>query len=439
MIWSATGSLTYPEQLDVITGPARSRATGVSDKILKGTSARGGRLGTEVGTVMKLDSFGSPEMALLMAASRGDPSREVVRRLMAGRLNWRELTRLAVESHATPGLWQVVSSFPDLPAEASALQSLAVLHDFRRYHIRSLTARVTRELSRAGIEVLALKGAALLVGGVARPTPRTMADIDLLVIRGSPDEAWRICRANGWTLVDNAWTAELYQGHHHLAPLLDPDGVTVGLELHRRLLPSVDRLGVDVGAIVARSRVVQVRDVPVRVPSVEDLLFHACLHFAWSNKLVHGVWRAFADVHAILADATFDWDRFVSVPTSRRAKQSCYWTLRLGRAVADLSVPDDVLQRLDPSSGGPFANFFERHFTLQITDPGAQEALAHRARRWLWFAAMQEPSSSSEADEVWNEGALQVPGEDNYPRAPRGALSAALSSCGYFIRLIRRG
>lgn len=404
-----------------------------------GYPARENRLGPKVGTGMKLDSYGSPEMALLMAASGGDPSRASVRRLMAGRLDWVELTRLAFESHATPGLWKVVSSFPNLPAEAGVLQSLAVVNDFRRFHIRSLTARVSRELAREGIEVLALKGAALLAGGVSSPTPRTMSDIDLLVIRGSPGAAWEICRSHGWTLVDDAWTEELYQSHHHLAPLLDPDGIKIGLELHRTLLPGVERLGVDVAAVVARSRVVNVGEVSVRVPSIEDLLLHSCLHFAWSNKLRRGVWRAYADAHAILADPAFNWDRFVAVAASRRSKQCCYWTLRLGRAVADLNVPDDVLARLDPSSGGRFANLLERHFAIQIADPASEESLSQRARRWLWFAAMQEPSRSSEADELWNEGAVEVPGESTTPRSPRGALRVAMTTFGYFARLVSRG
>lgn len=403
------------------------------------TTGRGSRLGLYAGTAMKLDSFGSPEMALLMAASGGDPSRQSVRRLMAGELDWPKLTQLAQEAHATPGLWHVVSSFPDLPAEAEALQSLAVVNDFRRYHIRSLTARVTRDLAAEGIEILALKGAALLAGGVARPAQRTMTDIDLLVIVGSPEHAWKICRAKGWSLVNEASMVELYQGHHHLAPLLDPDGVTIGLELHRMLLPGSDRLGLNLNAIIARSRVVQVGDVPVRVPSVEDLLLHTCLHFAWSNKFRRGVWRAFADVHAIIADPGFDWDRFVSVAITRREKQCCYWTLRLGRVVAEVSVPDDVLNRLDPTSGGPVSNFLERHFATQIANPGAEEAVAQRVRRWLWFAGMREPSRTSEADALWNEGSLEVPREDTGHPPQRGALRAALATCQYFIRLISRG
>ena len=389
---------------------------------------------------MKLDSYATPEVALLLAASRGDPSSEAVRRLMSGRLDWAELTRLAVESHATPGLWAVVSAFPDLPPEADSLQSLAVVNDFRRYHIRSLVARVSGQLASEGIEVLALKGAALLAGGVARQTPRTMSDIDLLVVKGSPERAWQICKAHGWTLVDKAWTEELYRGHHHLAPLLDPDGIAVGLELHRTLLPGIDRLGVDTASIIARSRVVRVGETPVRVPSVEDLLLHTCLHFAWSNKLKRGAWRAYADAHSIVNDPDFRWDRFVPIVTSKRARQCCYWTLRLGRVVADLSVPEDVLTRLDPSSGGRFASLLERHFAVQIVDSAAEASVAQRARRWLWFAALQERSTSDEADQLWNEGAVEVPGEGGAPpRPPRGALRAAISTWGYFARLVSRG
>jgi hypothetical protein len=392
-----------------------------------------------VSTARKLDSYGTPEVALLLAASRGDPSSESVRRLMAGDLDWPQLTRLAVESHATPGLWEVVSQFPNLPREADVLQSLAVFNDFRLYHIRSLVARVSRELQHEGIEVLALKGAALLVGGVSRPTSRTMSDIDLLVVKGSPEHAWQVCRRNGWTLVDEAWTEELYRGHHHLPPLVDPSGVTVGLELHRAMLAGVDRLGVDIDAILDRSRIVKVGDTPVRVPSLEDLLLHACLHFAWSNKFHRGAWRSYADVHAILSDPQFSWERFVSIVTSRRARQCCYWTLRLGRTAAEIRVPDEVLSQLDSSAGGRIANLLEHHFLMQMLDPAAEASIAQRARRWLWFAAMQERSTSAEADELWNEGAVEVPGEDRAPRAPRGVFRAAITTCGYLARLVSRG
>jgi hypothetical protein len=390
-----------------------------------------------VSTASKLESYGSPELALLLAASRGDPTREAVRRLMARRLDWAYLTTLAVESHATPGLWEVVSAFPDLPPEADTLQSLAVVNGFRLYHIRKLVARVVRELREEGIELLALKGAALLVGGVSRPPNRTMSDIDMLVVKGSAERAWKICREKGWPLVDDAWTEELYRDHHHLPPLLDPDGVTIVLELHRTLLLGADRLGFDVDEVVARARTVDVDGIPVLVPSVEDLLLHACLHFGWSNKLRRGAWRAYADAHAIIGDPHFSWDRFVPLATSRRARQSCYWTLRLGTIVADLAVPDEVLRRLDPSSGGRFAALLERHFVSQIANPAADSVVAERAQRWLWFAAMQEQSTSEAARKLWSQGSLEMPGETGAAR--RGALRAAISTGAYIARLAARG
>jgi hypothetical protein len=396
------------------------------------------KAGAHLGTALKLDRIGSPEVALLLASSRGDPGREVIKRLMSRPLDWSLLTRMAIDAHATPGLWQVVSSFPNLPDEAVQLQSIAVLNDFRRYHIRSLAARLSEQLRREGIEVLALKGAALLVGGVDRPTPRTMSDIDLLVLNGSPERAWATCRSNGWTMVDEKWTAEMYQRHHHLAPLLDPDGISVGLELHRTLLAGVERLGLDTGGFVKRSRSVMVNGVPVLVPSIEDLLLHTCLHFAWSNKLHRGAWRAYADAHSVISDEGFSWDRFIALLTTRRIRQSCYWALRLGRVVADLSVPDSVLKVLDPTSGGWMGGLLERHFVLQLCDPQADDAVAQRARRFLWFAAIRERSTSREADHVWTDGSLQVPGEGSASTRPRrGAFRAAVETMGYFAQLLK--
>lgn len=386
-------------------------------------------------STLKLESYAAPEAALLLATSGGDPSSAAVRRLMALPIDWPLLTRLAVDAHATVGLWEVISRFSGLPEEAGMIQTLAAINDLRRYHIRRIVARITRDLSAEGIEVLVLKGAALLAGGVSRPSARTMSDIDLLVVSGSPDNAWEICRRQGWTLVDESWTREMYRDHHHLPPLLDPDGVNVGLELHRTLLPGLARLGVDVGAIISRSRIVTVDGTPVRVPAVEDLLLHACLHFAWSNKLRHAAWRAFADTHAIVNDPSFDWDRFLGVTRSRRAKLCCYWTLRLGRAVADVPVPDQVLARLGPSSGGRISALLERHFAIQLADHAAEEEIAERVQRWLWLTAFGERTRSREAKHIMSLGALEVP-QRGAVREPRGPLLAAIRTAGYFAKLV---
>jgi hypothetical protein len=389
---------------------------------------------------LKLRDGSSRELALILAASRGDPSRESIRTLMAGPIDWERLAQLAVDTHATPGVWNVVSAYPNLPPAARMLQRLAVVNDFRRYHIRTLVARVVDLLRRQGIEVLVLKGAALLAGGIGRPVARTMADIDVLVVEGSPEAAWQACRAAGWNLVDPAWNEELYKAHHHLPPLVDPEGVNVGLEVHRSILPGAALLGLDVGAFRSRARTVTIGSVPVAVPAYEDMLLHDCLHFAWANKLQRGAWRAFADAHTIVREPEFSWDRFLAVARGTPARQCSYWTLRLGRALGDLPVTDEVLEQLRPSSGAALTAMLERHFIRQILEPDAEAALSERARRWLWFRAMHQRGAPPPGVNPWSVGDVDLPGEvPPAKRAPRGALRAAISSCAYLTRLVFDG
>jgi len=382
----------------------------------------------------------SPELALLLAATRGDPDCDSVRQLMSGPLDWTRLTRLAVEGHATPVLWEVVSAYPNLPDEARVLQRVAVVNDFRRFHIAGLVAQLGRVLHDNGIEFIVLKGAALLVGGVEHPVARTMSDIDILVVRGSPEEAWRTCRDNGWKPVDVSWTEELYAGHHHLSPLVDTEGIGVGLEVHRELLPGSAAAGISSDAVLQRARTVTVRGVNVLVPSIQDLLLHDCLHFAWANKLQRGATRAFTDVHAIISDPEFDWHEFQAVARSSYARKCCYWTLRLARRLAELPIPDTVLRQLDPSEGGPIGWFLERHFVQQILHPSIEGNVSERARRWLWLAAMGRFGASTAAANLWTLGAVDLPGESPATaRVSRGAWRAALSTVAYTTRLLVRG
>jgi hypothetical protein len=358
---------------------------------------------------------------------------------MSKPLDWERLTRLAVESHATPRLWDVVSAFPDLPPEAQALQVIAAVNEFRLYHIRSMLVRTVTDLREAGVEVVLLKGAALLAGAVAKPTQRTMVDIDLLVSSGSPDVAWQVSQAKGWRIGDSM-TTEAYREHHHLPPLVDSEGIGIGLELHRSLLPGIERLGLDADALLARSRTIRMGQTELRVPSREDLLLHACLHFAWSNKLSRGAWRTFADVHAIASDPQFDWTRFLDVVTTRRMRQSCYWTLRMGERLADLQVPAEVLKRLDPLSGGWLGPLLERHFACRIANPEAMAMVAERVLRWGWFAAMRESSTSGEADEIWWEGHVET-SERQRPAATRtrGPFRRVIGTASYIAQLAVRG
>ena len=374
------------------------------------------------------------EVALLLLASGGDATAEAFERVARRAIDWPRLTRLAFAAHATPVVWRQLATIPGLavPPEGAELQSLAVLNEFRLRHIATILADVVGQLSAAGIEVMLLKGAALLVGASSKPLQRTMGDLDLLVVKGSAHEAWRICRGAGWQIA-NPRTEEAYGEHHHFPPLSDPFGVQIALELHRSLFPPGNRLGVDESALIARGRRIHLGPATVIVPSHEDLLLHACLHFAWSHVLETGAWRTFADAHVITADPRFSWDKFLDLVRSTNGAAYCYWPLRLAEEGAGLRVPKSVLERLHPHRSEWMMAALERHFFYYMYDQRAA-TLPLRVNRLMWRLATRTGNG-----EPWKLGTLKDPELVNAAaRASSGTPTLSLkSSIEYLLALLR--
>ena len=347
------------------------------------------------------------EVTLLLLAAGGEATSPEFQRVARRPLDWTRLTRLAFEAHATPVVWRQLDATPGLefPRESWELQSLGVLNEFRLRHIGEILADVVNRLAKAGIEVMLLKGAALLAGAAAKPLERTMGDIDLLVIKGSPEQAWRLCREAGWEL---AFDEELYVEHHHFPPLTDPFGIQLALELHRSLFPPGNRLRVDEAAFVARGRRVQLDGTTVLVPSLEDLLLHACLHFAWSHALEVGAWRTFADAHIIVADPRFSWDRFVELVKATNGASYCYWPLRLAEEATRLQVPPSVLDQMRPRRPAWLLTALERHFFAHIYDKRSM-ALPVRLNRLLWRLATRPGNGEGPVTAPWALGTMKGP------------------------------
>lgn len=166
---------------------------------------------------------------------------------------------------------------------------------FRSHSLQAaLRARAIRlvlpALQDAGIEPLLVKGwsAARLYPD---PGLRPYGDIDLCV----PD----IARAAGVleTDVPRTCNVDLHEGGEHLIDWPFED-------------------------VLARSRVVDLDGVMVRIPSAEDHLRILCLHL-----LYHGAWRPLwlCDIGAALDSAgpEFDWDRFLGLDPRRAEWVTC--------------------------------------------------------------------------------------------------------------------
>lgn len=198
--------------------------------------------------------------------------------------------------------------------------------------------RAIDALQAAGLEVLALKGAALIGSAYEDPGVRPMGDVDLAVPPEQIGDAVRALRAAGLTASDEE--PERALAVRHSLTFCDPGGHEV--DLHRGTLW---RPGLDEefwrGSIAAK-----VAEARVRILNPADQLLHVCTHGAAWNP-VHPV-RWVADAFKILEAAgnRFDWDRLVAMA------ERGHLTLPIRDAVAYLSskveapVPAGALREL---------------------------------------------------------------------------------------------
>jgi hypothetical protein len=380
----------------------------------------------------------SREAELLLLASAGEQERARFEALAHAPLDWERLTLLASRSRATAPLWRRLQLVPGLPrgSGAARLEWLGTISEFRISHIGRILEETIGLFARHQIEVMLLKGGALLAGGAERPLARSMSDLDVVVIGGSADQAWQLCLDAGWSLrYPNA--NHLYEGHHHLPPLVDPRGVGLGLEIHRAIFPGGEAvLGVDETAMAERARRLPIGASMVRVPILEDLLLHACLHFGWGHGfLTHG-WSTFSDAHVIVADRRFSWERFVKLANSTAGGSCCYWTLRLARAGTGLSVPQEVLDALPGPMTRRIGTALERHFFAQLFDP-TTAGTPVLLRQVMWQLAARPRRSGLGKSRPWQLGSPDVRKPVQIEGEATGTGRRFLQTMGYLWSLVR--
>jgi hypothetical protein len=315
-------------------------------------------------SVMSLASL-SPEAQLLLLTAGGEKNDGAIRALLAGPLDWAKLTWLAEQERASPVLWRRLSAIAPLPAEAQPLHRMSMVSEFRMSHLESRLLSALDTLADAEIEPVLLKGAALALTVYGSFVARPMSDVDLLVPRDDVLRAREVLLASGWSEGAEG-SPEFYEGHHHLQPLVDAQGTGTSVELHTSLFFEGHPFDLTSDDIRRRANVVVVRGRTVLVPSVHDQLLHLCLHFAWSHMMATGAWRAFRDLEALVRTERVDWQEFTTMALRARGGSACYWTFRLARTVAGISVPAWVERALAPPEPEFALRRLEQHFTYDL-------------------------------------------------------------------------
>src|SRR5688572_19827995 len=292
-----------------------------------------------------------PETKLLFLTAWGPEADAKIVDLAPRIRNWPWFTAVAELERATRVAWERLSALGVQPRpEAGGLQfeQLATIAAFRAEHLRARLHDTLQTLSREGIDVVLLKGAALASTVYPSFIERPMGDLDLMVAPEDADRAHAAARAAGWRWDAAAFPRARYQGHHHLPPLDDASGVGVRLELHTGIAIDGHPFALSMMDLRTRGRRVQFGQVSATVPCLEHLLLHEAVHFAWSHVLSFGAWRTARDLQLMGRVGTIDWDAFVDDAKRHRADPCVYWTLVLAHLLAGADIPDRVLQRMRP-------------------------------------------------------------------------------------------
>ena len=303
---------------------------------------------------------------------------------------------------------------------------------------------VLDDFAALGIEVVALKGAAHLVGRTwPDPADRAMSDLDLLIDPGAGRTARRHLESLGYVASDHS--GDELGGHHHLTPLRHPDRFG-SIELHLEPLQRGWRLALGAAELWERAHIRSWRGHRVGVPTGVHTAIISLVHGYLADlaryqaevplRMVHELWRfdrvagpvdwngvrldleligweSLVDDHRVTVGALFGDRRALgdeaTTPLARSAARA-----RLALAVARTDHP--VVARVaDPGLRARSSldeGRLRRHYGTDIEGPWRLR-LHHLARQWpgrVPPAELGEPGSGGPPPPARPSGAADHPG-----------------------------
>lgn len=334
----------------------------------------------------------SAEAELLLASAGGASQDERIRSLLESGINWPRLVAISLQEGAQPVLGRRLRALGSdlMPEEISAdLRQIERVGEFRQRYLERRLQEAIEVLAGAGIEVMLLKGAALAHAVYGTFAERPMSDVDLLVRQGDARRAHTLLIASDWAPRFDDNVDDLYEGMHHLPPLVDTrtPGLQIGLDLHTELFAEHRSPYLfDAGEVWREAHPAPTLS-GASLSSLENHLLHAALHHAWAHRLTGAAWRTFRDITIIAQQPEFSWARFLEQTNNAGASRPVYWSLLLAQMLSGAPIPNDVIKALEPAADRALLPVLTRHFCHETVE-AEQICPSSRLRRRLWMRAM---------------------------------------------------
>jgi len=259
---------------------------------------------------------------------------------------WHRLGPMLFGRLGTDGTASIPSAIRDR-LEADYLETAA-----RTMYRTVEVARAVEALGAVGIELMLLKGAALVATVYADAATRPMVDVDILVREADLHRADETIRGLGYSpqvAVEGRMGEKLRRGAaHQLAGLVSADRLVV-FEIHRHIFADAKAGRFDIGRLWDRA---EASASGALLPCPEHLLLHVAEHFMYNRfNRSEGALGQLADIAAVVTAQghELDWDLVVGEAMEAGAGLSLYLALVAARDTLGLAAPADVLARLRPA------------------------------------------------------------------------------------------
>ena len=201
---------------------------------------------------------------------------------------------------------------------------------------------ILSELHAAGVPIMVVKGAALILRYHHDFGARPMDDFDIVVPYGRAARALEVLREHGWASNDplSEYRMRAFNGMNM------HDGEGRQLDLHWHLLAEDCRLDADAD-FWADADALDLHGTSVLILHPSDQLLHVCVHGLRWNEVPPIRWIADA-VHIVeLSAQALDWDRVVAGAVRHRVTRPVLHALSYLRALLGMPVPPSVITRLE--------------------------------------------------------------------------------------------
>ena len=180
-----------------------------------------------------------------------------------------------------------------VPARSDTVPAEVLAKLDRRYERAVVTARdldgelgrVMKALGEAEVQVVLLKGAALVQTVYDDPALRPMGDLDLLIPEDQLDLAERIVRGLGYDFFDGPEVQATAREKHRHYPRLSKVEGDCAIELHRHIVETDSPLHFEVAALWETAREASLGPTRTMVLGAEEQLIHLCLNFFLDRRL----------------------------------------------------------------------------------------------------------------------------------------------------------